>query len=271
MHRGSWVEDAWLLYDTMEHKTTYEALRTSHIYTFTLHRTCLRLGPESENPVTLSGAIAQDPVTPLRNIVQQEIARALEISDRAFTSREEATEAICTLPHAALHLCVTNVMSKLILVGSLGKQAEDPLENVSEVTPVTKPKVCNVFCGVQYDAHCLQKIEMTHWHDGTLSHLVAEKPLQINTEDPFNSRNPCSRVVRSWKTPCCGNAYSSNLCSRRGRANEAPSRGVQPARSTETGATLERPVGVDVGVASQARVALHHGAAECHCRGTHHG
>ena len=128
----------------MECESDRGALPTLHTYTLILQAS-LRFGPESESPVTLSGSIVQDPVALLRNIVRREIAPALVISDRAFTSSEEATEAIRALSKAALHLGMTNVVSELGLAESLGKQAEDPLEDVPEVMPVTKPKVCIMF------------------------------------------------------------------------------------------------------------------------------
>ena len=46
------------------------------------------------------------------------------ISNRAFTSSEEATEAISALSKASLHLGMTNVVRELGLAESLGKQAE---------------------------------------------------------------------------------------------------------------------------------------------------
>ena len=67
------------------------------------------------------------------------------ISNRSFTSSEEATEAIRALSKAALHLGMINVVSERGLADSLGKQAEDPLGDVPKVMPVTKPKVCIMF------------------------------------------------------------------------------------------------------------------------------
>ena len=95
----------WLLYNTMEaeHKTTYVASCTLHTYTFILQEWLL-YGPESENWLTLSGAIIQDPIALLRNIVRQESVPALATSNRAFTSSEEATKVICLLSKVALHL-----------------------------------------------------------------------------------------------------------------------------------------------------------------------
>ena len=71
-------------------------------------------------------------------------------------SSKEATKAIRALSKA-LHLGMMNIVSKLGLAESLGKQAEDPLEDVLEVISVTKPKMC---------------IEITQRHDGTLSYLM---------------------------------------------------------------------------------------------------
>ena len=59
---------------------------------------------------------------PLFNIVRRELAPVLVILDHVFTSSEEATEAICTLFKAALHLGMTNVVGKLGLAESLRKQ-----------------------------------------------------------------------------------------------------------------------------------------------------
>ena len=83
--------------------------------------TTVHFGAQSENPVTLSGSIVQDLIALPHNVVQREIAPVLVLSDHAFTSSEEATEAIHALSKAALHLGMMNVLSELELVGLLGK------------------------------------------------------------------------------------------------------------------------------------------------------
>ena len=59
-------------------------------------------------------------------------------------SSKEATKAIRALSKV-LHLGMMNIVSKLGLAESLGKQAEDPLEDVLEVMPMMKPEVCIMF------------------------------------------------------------------------------------------------------------------------------
>ena len=98
VHRpGNWVEDAWLLYGAMEGETT------------------VHFDSQSENPVTLLSSIVWDPIALLRNIIRRKIAPALVTSNRAPTSSEEATEAICALSKAVLHLGMTNFVSELRL------------------------------------------------------------------------------------------------------------------------------------------------------------
>ena len=52
----------------------------------------------------------------------------LVILDRAFTLDEGATEDIRALSKTVQHLGITNVVSKLRVVGSLGKQKDEPLK-----------------------------------------------------------------------------------------------------------------------------------------------
>ena len=60
VHQGNWVKDVWLLYNAMECESAHGALPTLHTYTLIL-QAWVRFGPESENPVTLSGSIIQGP------------------------------------------------------------------------------------------------------------------------------------------------------------------------------------------------------------------
>ena len=83
---------------------------TPHTYTLIL-QAWICFGPESENPVTLSGSINQDAVTLPCNIVGCETALTLVISDRTFISSEEATEAMSALFKAVLHLGMMNIMT----------------------------------------------------------------------------------------------------------------------------------------------------------------
>ena len=87
-HR-EWIEDAWLLCGAMERETAHGAPPTPNTYALIL-QAWHRFSSESKNPVTLTGSIIQDPVTPLFNTVLHEIAPMIVISDRAFTSSGEA-------------------------------------------------------------------------------------------------------------------------------------------------------------------------------------
>ena len=139
MNRANWIEDAWALYNDMESGRD-KVQPTANTYAIML-QAWLRFNPDSPTPVLISGAKVHDPVDLLRNIIYREISPSLVVSDRSFTNSDEATEAIKALSRAAVTMGLSTVVSELGLVESLGKQLEDPLADVPEVVPVTRPKV----------------------------------------------------------------------------------------------------------------------------------
>ena len=137
--RANWLEDAWALYDDMEHGQE-KVNPTATTYALML-QAWMRHNPDARRPVFVTGVKVHNPVELLRNIIGRQISPALVVSDRAFTSNEEATEAIKALSKAAAELGLSSVVKELGLAEFLGKEIEDPLEDVPEVIPVTRPKV----------------------------------------------------------------------------------------------------------------------------------
>ncbi|KAI0640998.1 DNA/RNA polymerase [Trametes meyenii] len=125
----------------------------------------LRFNPDSSTPVHLSGTEVHDPMSLLRNIIGRQIAPALVVADRAFTTNEEATEAIKALSRAAIQMGLSSVVNELGLADNLGRQVDDPLADVPEAIPVTKVK---------------------HTEDGSVSELSTEQQLQPAGDIPFN-------------------------------------------------------------------------------------
>ena len=138
-NRANWLEDAWALYDDMEHGQE-KVNPTATTYALML-QAWMRHNPDARRPVFVTGVKVHNPVELLRNIIGRQISPALVVSDRAFTSNEEATEAIKALSKAAAELGLSSVVKELGLAEFLGKEIEDPLEDVPEVIPVTRPKV----------------------------------------------------------------------------------------------------------------------------------
>ncbi len=139
LNRANWLEDAWALYNDMENDRE-KVQPTANTYAIML-QAWLRFNPDSDTPVLISGATVHDPLSLLRNIINRGLSPSMVVSDRVFTSNEEATEAIKALSRAAVQMGLASVVSELGLADSLGRQTEDPLADVPEATPVTKPKV----------------------------------------------------------------------------------------------------------------------------------
>ncbi|KAI0371016.1 DNA/RNA polymerase [Pilatotrama ljubarskyi] len=112
---------------------------TANTYAIVL-RTWLRYHADPVTGIEVTGAEVHDPMSLLRNIISRQIAPALVVADRAFTTNEEATEAIKALSRAAVQMGLVSVVNELGLADSLGRTVEDPLENVPEAIPVTKAK-----------------------------------------------------------------------------------------------------------------------------------
>lgn len=141
-NHAHWLEEAWILYNEME--AGREGVQpTANTYAIML-RMWLRFNPDSESPVQISAAEMHDPMSLLRNMLRGSVAPALVVADRAFTTSEEATEAIKALSRAAVEMGLSSVVNELGLADSLGRQVDDPLEDVPEAIPVMKTKVCSL-------------------------------------------------------------------------------------------------------------------------------
>ncbi|OBZ74536.1 DNA-directed RNA polymerase, mitochondrial [Grifola frondosa] len=173
-NRTMWLEELWSLYDVMEtgREKVYPTANTFAI----MLQAWMRFNPDSKEPVMISGAKVHDPISLLRSIIDCQISVSLVISDRAFTSNEEATEAIKHLSKAAVAMDLANVVNELGLADSLGREVEDPLENVPEAIPVLRLKKKQ------------QEIHVTRSEDGTrVSQItVDEVPDEPEFEVPFN-------------------------------------------------------------------------------------
>ncbi|KAI0334261.1 DNA/RNA polymerase [Cubamyces sp. BRFM 1775] len=127
----------------------------------------LRFNPDSASPTQTSAAEGHDPMSLLRSIISRQVSPALVVADRAFTTNEEATQAIKALSRAAVQMGLSSVVNELGLADSLGRQVDDPLEKVPEAIPVMKPSKRN--------------------EDGTVSELATESPPPAPEGDiPFN-------------------------------------------------------------------------------------
>jgi len=82
-----------------------------------------------------------NPTTLLNNLIEREIPVANVVADRIFSTSEEASDIIKLLSKAAVELNLPNVMRELGQAESLGSHVPDPLENVPEVSPVTRLNV----------------------------------------------------------------------------------------------------------------------------------
>ncbi|KIJ61213.1 hypothetical protein HYDPIDRAFT_177116 [Hydnomerulius pinastri MD-312] len=106
----------------------------------------LRFNPESENPVYT--ASAQSPTKLLSRFTARGISPTAVISDRVFTSSEEASQLIQMLSKTAVDMNMSRVVSELGQAEALGSQLPDPLEDVPEVNPVTKLVIVDEFGNV---------------------------------------------------------------------------------------------------------------------------
>ncbi|EGO20169.1 hypothetical protein SERLADRAFT_363576 [Serpula lacrymans var. lacrymans S7.9] len=98
----------------------------------------LRFNPDSETPVNLT--IAHNPTKLLTSIIDRQISVSHIVSDRVFTSSEEASQVIKLLSRAAVDLNLSRVVSELGQIEAMATQSPDPLESVPEVTPVMRWK-----------------------------------------------------------------------------------------------------------------------------------
>lgn len=82
-------------------------------------------------------------MTLLSNIVEREIDVSSVVSDRVFTSSEEAAEVIKILSKAAVALNLSRVITELGQAEAIGAHYADALDGIPEVLPVMRAKVCS--------------------------------------------------------------------------------------------------------------------------------
>ncbi|KAI0776637.1 DNA/RNA polymerase [Trametes elegans] len=168
---SNWVEDAWILYNEMENGNE-RVHPTPNTYALML-RAWLHHNPDGPAPIQVAATEVFNPLSLLRNIINRQIAPSLVVADRAFKTNEEASQAIKALSKAAVQMGLSSVVNELGLADSLGRQVEDPLEDVPEVLPVVKTKN-------------LPEVKVKHKEDGTVSQLATDNPPQPQGDIPFN-------------------------------------------------------------------------------------
>ncbi|KAI0632722.1 DNA/RNA polymerase [Trametes polyzona] len=170
--RADWLEEAWLLYNEME-SGRERVQPTTNTYAIML-RTWLSFNPDSETPVNITATEVHDPMSLLRSMIARQVAPALVVADRAFATNEEATAAIKALSRAAVQMGLSSVVNELGLADSLGRQVDDPLEDVPEAIPVTKTKD-------------IPNVQVKRTEDGSITQLTTDGPAPRPEGDiPFN-------------------------------------------------------------------------------------
>lgn len=133
-----WMEAATTLYEDMEgrrSKVPPNANTYANMLVAWQH-----FSPESETPVA-SVIDIPGPKELLRAIVDRNLPVTMVVSDRAFTSSDQAAQSIRDLSKAAVGLNLSRIVNELGMADVLGRQESDPLKDVPEVTPVLKLKV----------------------------------------------------------------------------------------------------------------------------------
>jgi DNA-directed RNA polymerase, mitochondrial len=135
-----WVEDALALYEMLENGE--KKLSPSANTYANMLLLWLRVERKETGSMPAMTTLVK-PLTLLRRIVDREIPVTMVISDKAFTSSEDAADAMKLLSRAAVDANLPN-LSKVIMelgtVEALGSQAGEGAETIPEVTPVVKQK-----------------------------------------------------------------------------------------------------------------------------------
>ncbi|KAI6030315.1 hypothetical protein EDC04DRAFT_2572269 [Pisolithus marmoratus] len=125
----------------------------------------LRFNSNSEKPVYLASAL--NPSRLLSSFIARGISPTTVITDRVISSSSEASQIIQLLSKSAVDMNLSRILTELGQAEAIGCQLPDPLENVPEVSPVTK----------------LKKVSDVASEDGTLV------PEELAREVPFNLDN----------------------------------------------------------------------------------
>ncbi|EPS99209.1 hypothetical protein FOMPIDRAFT_1024277 [Fomitopsis schrenkii] len=131
-----WIDELWALYGEMNRGESYIHPTVSTYALMLL--AWLRHGPESPQP--LRSEHQQDPKALLRSMVNHQVLATMVVSDRAFETSDEASQAIQLLSKAAVEMGLSNVVSELGMAESLGREEDDFMDDVPEAIPVKRRK-----------------------------------------------------------------------------------------------------------------------------------
>ena len=81
------------------------------------------------------------PTNILTNIIDRNVSVSHVVSDRVFSSSEDAAEVIRLLSKSAVELNLSRIVNELGRADAIGRVYVDPLEDVPEVQPVMRIKV----------------------------------------------------------------------------------------------------------------------------------
>ncbi|KAH8982235.1 DNA/RNA polymerase [Lactarius akahatsu] len=132
--KSLWVEDAWILLDSLFSGQEKVAVTTG-AYALALI-TWLRYSSENA-PSYIDGVTNHTPASLLKGIVDNQLSVVTVVSDRAIKSSEEAQNIIRALTGAAIQHNYPEIIRELGHAESMGSSLPDPYLDVPEVRPVT--------------------------------------------------------------------------------------------------------------------------------------
>lgn len=138
-----WVAEARTLYQSMEDGAEKVGPTARTYANMLLLWLRLQDGTRPRDPVDV--VCSYDPPTLLRCIIERDISVTQVVSDTVFESDEDAIKAIQVLSRTAVDMNLSKVVLELATAKELGSRLADPLQDIPDVVPVTKP-VVRPFC-----------------------------------------------------------------------------------------------------------------------------
>ncbi|KAI0291577.1 hypothetical protein BC826DRAFT_1022569 [Russula brevipes] len=132
--RSLWVEDAWILLDSLLSGKEKAKIGPS-AYTLALVA-WLRYSCE-DSPAYIDGITNHTPVSLLEGIIDNQFSVVAVVSDRAIKSAEEAQKLIKALTKAAVQHHYHDIVRELTEAEKIGSSLPNPYLDVPEVRPVT--------------------------------------------------------------------------------------------------------------------------------------
>ncbi|KAI0299035.1 hypothetical protein B0F90DRAFT_1730231 [Multifurca ochricompacta] len=132
--KSLWVEDAWLLLDSLFNGKE-KVVVTTGAYALALIA-WLRYSSEN-SPTYIDGITSHTPASLLKGIVDNQMSVVTVVSDRAIKSSEEAQNIIRALTKAAVQHNYPEIIRELGQAEAMGSSLPDPYLDVPEVRPVT--------------------------------------------------------------------------------------------------------------------------------------